>query len=337
MFIKNDKSYNNKELNKIKYADDNSDIEDVNNIINFISNNCNKLIDNNLYDFLKEENYNNMGTNSKNKIFCFSSFINSCKAYTNISDLKRDFKEILNSKIEDFDYYYNIIYNYLNDILEIILDKQFFKEDKNHSEILEITKQFTKCFQFKNNNYYPMKEKIFNSEFQILKILKEYYIFPKIFETIDIINDNIKQLMENIKLNNQNIVNKYKYFENEKDINNNEINLHFDSYKINKSINSQNNNYNDSDSSLNNAFIGEEEEEGNIDFSNNINNQINNIKYNDNDNDNGNDKYEFSNNKNNWKETQKKEKYYKRKKEHKKDSYNYENLMCPPIKSDDSD
>jgi hypothetical protein len=271
-----------------------------------------------------------MSSNNKNRILCFSSFINSCKSYTNISDLKRDFKEFLNSKIEDFDYYYNIILNYLNDILDIILDKQFFKEDKNHSEILEITKQFTKCFQFKNNNYYQIKEKIFNSEYQILKILKEYYIYPKIFETIDIINDNIKQLMENIKLNNQNIVNKYKYFKNEKDINNNEIHLHFDSYKINKSINSQDNNHNDSDSSLNNAFIGEEEE-GNIDFSNNINNPINNIKYNDN------DKYEFSNNKNNWKETQKKEKYCKRKKEHKKDSYNYENLMCPPIKSDDSD
>ena len=44
MFIKNDKSYNNKELNKIKYEDDNSDIEDVNNMINFISNNCNNMI-----------------------------------------------------------------------------------------------------------------------------------------------------------------------------------------------------------------------------------------------------------------------------------------------------
>ena len=213
MFIKNNKKYNNKELNKIKYAHDNSDIEDVNNMINFISNNCNKLIDNNLYDFLKEENFKNMNIKSKNKILCFSSFINSCKTYTNISDLKRDFKEILNSKIEDFDYYYNIIYNYLNDILEIILDKQFFKEDKSHSEILEISKQFTKYFQFKNNNYYQIKEKIFDSECQILKVLKEYYIYPKIFQTIDILNGNIKQLMENIKLNNQNIVNKYNYLE----------------------------------------------------------------------------------------------------------------------------
>ena len=329
MFIKNDKSYNNKELNKIKYADDNSDIEDVNNMINFISNNCNKLIDNNLYDFLKEENFKNMNIKSKNKILCFSSFINSCKTYTNISDLKRDFKEILNSKIEDFDYYYNIIYNYLNDILEIILDKQFFKEDKSHSEILEISKQFTKCFQFKNNNYYQIKEKIFDSECQILKVLKEYYIYPKIFQTIDILNGNIKQLMENIKLNNQNIVNKYNYLEKEEDMDNNEINLHFDTYKINKPVNSQNNIYNNDDSSLNNAFIGEEEEEGDINYSNNLNNPINNIKYN--------DKYEFSSNKNSWEETQKNEKHNKRKKEHKKDSYNYENLMCPPIKSDDSD
>ena len=329
MFIKNDKSYNNKELNKIKYEDDNSDIEDVNNMINFISNNCNKLIDNNLYDFLKEENFKNMNIKSKNKILCFSSFINSCKTYTNISDLKRDFKEILNSKIEDFDYYYNIIYNYLNDILEIILDKQFFKEDKSHSEILEISKQFTKYFQFKNNNYYQIKEKIFDSECQILKILKEYYIYPKIFQTIDILNGNIKQLMENIKLNNQNIVNKYNYLEKEEDMDHNEINLHFDTYKINKPINSQNNIYNNDDSSLNNAFIGEEEEEGDINYSNNLNNPINNIKYS--------DKYEFSSNKNNWEETQKNEKHYKRKKEHKKDSYNYENLMCPPIKSDDSD
>ena len=329
MFIKNDKSYNNKELNKIKYEDDNSDIEDVNNMINFISNNCNKLIDNNLYDFLKEENFKNMNIKNKNKILCFSSFINSCKKYTNISDLKRDFKEILNSKIEDFDYYYNIIYNYLNDILEIILDKQFFKEDKNHSEILEIAKQFTKCFQFKNNNYYQIKEKIFDSECQILKVLKEYYIYPKIFQTIDILNGNIKQLMENIKLNNQNIVNKYNYLEKEEDMDNNEINLHFDTYKINKPINSQNNIYNNDDSSLNNAFIGEEEEEGDIGFSNNKNNPINTIKYN--------KKYEFSSNKNSWEETHKNEKHNKRKKEHKKDSYNYENLMCPPIKSDDSD
>ena len=329
MFIKNDKSYNHKELNKIKYADDNSDIEDVNNIINFISNNCNELINNNLYDFLKEENFKNMNIKNKNQILCFSSFINSCKTYANISDLKRDFKEILNSKIEDFDYYYNIIYNYLNDILEIILDKQFFKEDKNHSEILEIAKQFTKCFQFKNNNYYQIKEKIFDSECQILKALKEYYIYPKIFQTIDILNGNIKQLMENIKLNNQNIVNKYNYLEKEEDIDHSEINLHFDTYKINKPINSQNNIYNNDDSSLNNAFIGEEEEEGDINYSNNLNNPINNIKYS--------DKYEFSSNKNNWEETQKNEKHYKRKKEHKKDSYNYENLMCPPIKSDDSD
>ena len=328
MFIKNDKSYNNKELNKIKYADDYSDIEDVKSVANFISNNCNKLIENNLYDFLKEENFKNMNTKSKNKIFCFSSFINSCKIYTNISDLKRDFKEILNSKIEDFDYYYNIVYNYLNDILEIILDKQFFKEEKNHSEILEITNQFTKNFQFKNNNYYQIKEKIFDSECQILKVLKEYYIYPKIFKTIDILNGNIKLLMENIKLNNQNIFNKYKYLEMEEDINPNEINLHFDTYKINKPVNSQNNIYNNDDSSLNNAFIGEEEE-GDIDFSSKINNPINNIKYS--------DKYEFSSNKNSWEETQKNEKNDKRKKEHKKDSYNYENLMCPPIKSDDSD
>jgi len=328
MFIKNDKSHNNKELNKIKYVDDNSDIEDVNSVVNFISNNCNKLIDNNLYDFLKEENFKNMNTKSNNKIFCFSSFINSCKTYNNISNLKRDFKEFLNSKIEDFDYYYNIIYNYLNDILEIILDKQFFREDKNHSEILEIIKHFAKCFQFKINNYFKIKEKIFDSECQILKVLKEYYIYPKIFQTIDILNGNIKQLMENIKLNNQNIANKYKYLEKEEDLNHNEINLHFDTYKINKPINSEINNIlNDDDSSLNNAFIGEEE--GDIDYSNNINNPINNIKYS--------DKYELSNNKNIWKETQKNQKHYKRKKDHKKDSYNYENLMCPPIKSDDSD
>ena len=209
MFFKNDKSFNNKELNQIKYEDDNLNIEVGNSVVNFISNNCNKLIENNLYDILKEEEFNNMSTKNKNKIFCFSSFINSCKTYTNLSDLKPDFNEILNSTIEDFDYYYNIIYNYLNDILEIILDKQFFKEEKNHSDILEIIKQFSKCFQFNHNKYYQIKEKILDSEYQILKALKEYYIFPKIFEAIDILNSNIKQLMENIKPNNKNIFNNY--------------------------------------------------------------------------------------------------------------------------------
>ena len=334
MFFKNDKAYNNKVFNQIKNEDDNSDVEDENIVVKFISNNCNKLIENNLYDFLKEENFENMSKKSKDKIFYFSSFINSCKEYSNITDLKRDFKEVLYSKIDDFDYYYNIIYNYLNNVLKIILDKQFFKEDKNHSEILEIIKQFTICFQFKNNNYYQIKEKIMNSEYQILKVLKEYYIFPKIFESIDILNGNIRQLMENIKLNNQTIFNNYNYFQKEKDINSNEIHLHFDTYKINKSINLQNNNnHNDDNSSLNNAFIGEEED---IDFSNNLNNPINNIKYN--------DKYEFSSNNinknslNEIDEAKKIEKYYKKeKKQHKKNSYNYENLMCPPIKSDDSD
>ena len=59
---------------------------------------------------------------------------------------------------------------------------------------------------------------------------------------------------------------------------NNEINLHFDTYKINKSIISQNDIHNNDDSSLNNAFIGEEEEEEDIGFSNNKNKPINAIK-----------------------------------------------------------
>ena len=151
----------------------------------------------------------------------------------------------------------------------------------------------------------------------------------------NIIQDNtsITKKNSNInknKSNNDNIndSNKEIILNNEKDLEDDNIVIHFDTYKKDSNISKFDNviQHNDDEiddfSNLNKAqFITDnsiDNESNNFDGINNINNNINNI----------------------GKKKKKKTKNKKNKsKPHKENEipYNYENLMCPPIKNDDSD
>ena len=312
------------------------------NSISFISNNSQNIIDKNFCDFLKEECYKEIHNDVlKNDIFYFTSFINSCKTYNNISELKNDFIKIIKNNNQEIEYYYNIIYNYLNSISIIISPKRFLEQDNNFKELLKILTIFDKYFITT-----PTKE-FENLKFQITLVLKNIHktLFKSInykekFECIEIINNKI-EIIE--KINNNQIINQNK--SDSEEINNineenneeSEIIIHFDSYKNNNNYEydiEQHNNLSSSinnNSDLNNAqFIDDNSIEKNS--------FINKINYN--------DKDESLNN-NNIQIKKHKKKKKKKNIEDKKDieekpfeqiSYNYENIMCPPIKSDgDSD
>ena len=332
-----EKDFFNDEKKKIDYIID----EDNECISQYICKHSQQLTSNNLNNFIKEESYKNIKNNNmKNKIFFFSSFINSCKSYNNISEIRSDIEIILRNKIKNEDYYYNIIYNYLSSVLELILQNNFFEEEKNFDELLIIIEKVNE-YLMNINNYYDIESEILIVEEKIMKILRKNNKDSKIIEKIiKIVEKNINKQKkidfhdrnESVKKNNNEVINLKKNESNaaknmkeKTEVSNKIINL-----DNNKKINLYNCNKNKNDYQNNNKILingnsNNKPENSKINNKNNINiisiNQMNNTK----------------------KSKLKKKKKQKKNKEEKKDiiqsdyNYNYENIMCPPIKNDDSD
>ena len=348
MILENDIINNNEIIEKDFFNDEKKKIdhiidEDNECISQYICKHSQQLTNNNLNNFIKEESYKNIKNNNmKNKIFFFSSFINSCKSYNNISEIRSDIEMILRNKIKNEDYYYNIIYNYLNSVLELILENNFFEEEKNFDELLIIIEKVNE-YLMNISNYYDIESEILIVEEKIMKILRKNKKDSKILEKIiKIVEKNINKQKkidfhdrnESVKKNNNEVINLKKNESNaaaknmkdKKEVsnkiisnldNNKKINL----YNCNKNINDYQNN----NKILINGNSNNKPENSKINNKNNINiisiNQMNNTK----------------------KSKVKKKKKQKKNKEEKKDiiqsdyNYNYENIMCPPIKNDDSD
>jgi len=348
MILENDIINNNEIIEKDFFNDEKKKIdhiidEDNECISQYICKHSQQLTSNNLNNFIKEESYKNLKNNDmKNKIFFFSSFINSCKSYNNISEIRSDIEIILRNKIKNEDYYYNIIYNYLSSVLELILQNNFFEEEKNFDELLIIIEKVNE-YLMNINNYYDIESEILIVEEKIMKILSKNKKDSKIIEKIiKIVEKNINKQKkidfhdrnESVKKNNNEVINLKKNESNaaknmkeKKEVSNKIINL-----DNNKKINLYNGNKNKNDYQNNNKILingnsNNKPENSKINNKNNINiisiNQMNNTK----------------------KSKVKKKKKQKKNKEEKKDiiqsdynyNYNYENIMCPPIKNDDSD
>lgn len=253
-----------------------NDKKEKNNITNFIHDNSQFITNNNLYNFIKSENFGKIDNNfEKNEIFAFSTFVNSCKMYSNISELKKDIKKVLkNKELINCDYYYNIIYNYFENILGVISADKFFENKKNVDNLNKIIKKINKYFWTKNNDFEGMKDKILQIQKNILKILeKNNKGIEGITIGIDTMKKNI-ELINNSADNIDKISNIYK--------NNQEQKKNKNKFEINQLKKSSKN------------------------------------------------KTQFTNN-----ESEKKESNYKFENEEK--MYNYENIMYPPIKNDDTD
>ena len=373
MIFENDKKNEKKIIEKDSFYHEktnilNNNAEDNKYISNYIFKHSQKLSNNNFYNFIKDESYKNIKNNIiKNKIFFFSSFINSCKSYNDISELRKDI-ETLNNQIvdedEDEDYYYNIIYNYLKNVLELVSEKNFCEEEKNYDELLLIINKIDECLRINNNNnYYDIKNEIIIIEERIIKLLRKNNIKSKFIEKI--INNTKKMLVQNIKNKNTiNISDEKEYIENnnkikknneyidlkknannfiiKKDKKENEIPIYSEIYNKNKIISNfdninwhnninNNNNKNDDFSSINKdnkEFIKSNYDNNQI-YNNLVLNKVKN-----------NEKYSiFRNGIDSPKKSKIKEnKKHKINKEEKRDnipnSFNYENIMCPPIKSD---
>ena len=105
----------------------------------YIYENTPLILNNTLHNYIKEPKYIEMKDDTiKNDIFSFSSFINSCKEYDNISELKKDIKDFLKNKNENIENYFHILYNYVKKILNLISTKEFFNEKKNIEILIKI-------------------------------------------------------------------------------------------------------------------------------------------------------------------------------------------------------
>ena len=96
------------------------------------------ILNNTLNNFIKDENYNNIKNDLiKDDIFNFASFINSCKEYNNLRELKNDIKIFFRNKNENFENQLHIIYNYLTQLSKIISTKEFFNQKDNIQLLLK--------------------------------------------------------------------------------------------------------------------------------------------------------------------------------------------------------
>ena len=355
MIFENGKNIDKKVDEKFSFFDENEIIEinndeDINNTTNYIYKNSLSIMNNFLNEFINEKSYKSLlsdNDNIKDDIFFFASFINSCKEYCNISDLLKDLDRVLKSNIDGEDFYYNIIYNYFENIFNIIQKDRFFEEERNISYLLNIMKKIQKYMKINSNKqFFEFKDIIINVERNILKILEKYINNKGIQDCIKILNildknlnkNEINNLEENkihkgsfkISYNNKHINNKKnkdsekpKIINNEKDLEEDKIIFHFDSY--NKNSNTYHSNINNKNNSLKNK------QKDNNSKQNKDNLEI----Y-----DNNKDYIDSFNNKENKKIKGNKKGNKNNKKEevlNVDNNYNYENYMCPPIQSDDSD
>lgn len=307
---------NNEKLNNIPFDND----EDY--ISNYILKNTQTIINNNLCEFIRDESYKEIKNDLiKNKIFNFSSFINSCKSYDDISTLKNDI-EIFSSQIENEENIYHIIYNYLNNVFQLISEDNFFEEEINLIELSIIIEKIDECLKKNDNNDDKINNEIILIKNKILKILrKSKKVSKHIIKIVNILEQNEKKFNKNADII-------------EKEKKNNDIHNHFEASNIYTKITSfgekiNHNEDNDNKNKFltkNKAFITDNSVYNSINCSTiySINEkkdikQFNNIT----------NRLEKVNLKNNSKNNEEKETTTI--------PFNYENLMCPPINSDDSD
>ena len=301
-----------------------------NNISKYIYDNNQLLINDNLNEFIKEKSYKNINNNdSKDNIFYFASFINSCKPKKSIDIIYQELCLILKSRIESQDYYYNIIHNYFSKILELISVKAFFYNKNNIDYLFKILNEIEIYMKLKSDNFYEIKIEILTIEKKINGILKNYIYYNSVPKCINVLKNNMNNI-ENSMKNNLNI----KSSNNSNEFEDDEVIIHFDTHKKDtKEFNSaneyKNNKYKKKDfSKLNKAFL-EDNSFYSTDYCSKNNVKLNDKKYYENNNING-----INENKKKKKKECKIEKNLQKEINENPISYDYGNLMCPPIKSD---
>ena len=209
------------------------------------------ILNNTLNNFIKDENYNNIKNDLiKDDIFNFASFINSCKEYNNLRELKNDIKIFFRNKNENFENQLHIIYNYLTQLSKIISTKEFFNQKDNIQLLIKIIKRFDKNLDtnlsIKHTDYINIQEKIIDKYESILLIFAKNNPYEKINDFIANLtkkNEELKNKLNNINLIvNENDKLNTKLLGKEKkapiDINiNNDIFLFHPNHKSKKEIN----------------------------------------------------------------------------------------------------
>lgn len=166
------------------------------------------ILNNTLNNFIKDENYNNIKNDLiKDDIFNFASFINSCKEYNNLRELKNDIKIFFRNKNENFENQLHIIYNYLTQLSKIISAKEFFNQKDNIQLLIKIIKRFDKNLDtnlsIKHTDYINIQEKIIDKYESILLIFAKNNPYEKINDFIANLtkkNEELKNKLNNINL-----------------------------------------------------------------------------------------------------------------------------------------
>ena len=209
------------------------------------------ILNNTLNNFIKDENYNNIKNDLiKDDIFNFASFINSCKEYNNLRELKNDIKIFFRNKNENFENQLHIIYNYLTQLSKIISAKEFFNQKDNIQLLIKIIKTFDKNLDtnlsIKHTDYINIQEKIIDKYESILLIFAKNNPYEKINDFIANLtkkNEELKNKLNNINLIvnendklNKNLLGKEKKSQINNNINN-DIFLFHPNHKSKKEIN----------------------------------------------------------------------------------------------------
>ena len=199
---KNEMNKNIDKRDKLNTSETKIKINKEENIKQFIENNSKKILNNTLNDFIKDENYINLKNDIfKKEIFYFASFINSCKKYENIKELKKDIKNFLKNKNENIEYHYHILLNFSKQLLNIISSPKFFKEKENIKSLIKILKRFDKALISSQGNdkikYVDIKKKVISEYKAILDIFKKNNLSEQINKFIEQLTDNIITIENN--------------------------------------------------------------------------------------------------------------------------------------------
>ena len=166
------------------------------------------ILNSTLNNFIKDESYNNIKNDLiKDDIFNFTSFINSCKEYNNLRELKNDIKIFFRNKNENFENQLHIIYNYLTQLSKIISAKEFLNQKDNIQLLIKIIKTFDKNLDtnlsIKHTDYINIQEKIIDKYESILLIFAKNNPYEKINDFIANLtkkNEELKNKLNNINL-----------------------------------------------------------------------------------------------------------------------------------------
>ena len=155
-----------------------------------------------MHGYIKSEIFNNIQKNEiKNELFNFSAFINSCKDYKDIKELKDDLKIFFRNKNENIDYNFQIIYNYLKKILKIISTSEFFKSTNNIEILIKILHKLDKNLNFDSNINSKEYIEIQHNINQIYQLILVKFANNNSNEKI---SDYITKLIKNIENNSYN-------------------------------------------------------------------------------------------------------------------------------------